>query len=257
MQTLNFLLGQCWNICVSLFSLPKHFASRVSRLLRCCWPSSPVAEVGSGLPSLGRSVSVGPLGWSDPECSFQKNVLLGGNMVLNQWSLDSRSPALVSFLILRRFLLFSRVSVSTLAASLKHVVPPHPSVLLLLASWLYFCICSILLVILGDLSLSSCLQYLLQRDGHLCLTSPLLKTLFMCLQLSRAEMAPLVSVGSFWPCPVSELNSLGLERSALLGSASYLLPALSDSPFPGLCIWSQSCLFPCGGSAPRLSHAQS
>lgn len=94
----------------------------------------------------------------------------------------------------------------TLTVPPRSVVPSDPSFLLLLTSWLYFYNCSILLVILGGFPLSSCLQYL-YTDGHLCPTFILAEvSVHVPSALPTVEMSSLILVGSFQPCPVSQLE---------------------------------------------------
>lgn len=56
-------------------------------------------------------------------------------------------------------------------------------------------------------SLSSCLQYLLYTDGHLSPTFILAEvSVHVPSALPTAEMSSLILVGSFQPCPVSQLE---------------------------------------------------
>lgn len=134
----------------------------------------------------------------------------------------------------------------TLTVPPRHIVPPDPSFLLLRTSWLYFYNCSILLVTLGDFSLSSCLQYLLCPDRHLCPTLPLAEvSVQKPSALPAAEMSSLILARSFQPWPVSQLEFFGLRASELFWTAIHLFclhhPTWS---FLGFAFKVKSCYFP-------------
>lgn len=133
-------------------------------------------------------------------------------------------------LILGCFLLYSRVSALGSPCPSKKCCPTWP-LISPLAGFLYFYNCSILLVVPSVSSLSSCFQYLLYTDGHLCPTFPVAEMSVHELPsaLPMVEMSSLILALIFSALP-SESAGVPLHWSewALLDSNLLVLPAPSD-----------------------------